>query len=474
MPSLDTALGGFASFGDLVSFGQASPLVPRAVYELAQLVGADLLDGYDRRAPMHLVVLLGPGDPPVEARVLILRVSDEARLRQAARGAALRIHRGWAAIGSPAAVTAVGPWALNELVSGPPPPLPTLQLRPPVLIDAGLDAQATAALAGATADGASAAMNAALLRALATALWQCDRVELTIDASGRGLALSLSLTPRDGTALASFTAAQRPSTFALMPRLPAPAATVYLGGRIAPGPYAADARALAEPWLGFLHHESEDLPSGVFVDNLLASATGEVALVQAELDPTSSSVAVAATVEPTTAARALWGIAARLRASPRRDLQPGLAAEISVTDESFSGVAITRTSVQLGHRTNESYVGLDGATLLFAYGPGARHHVAHLADPGRHHTPMPLALSSLVEAARTRGDSLLFTLDAAAYLPAATRDVGLADPRPPAPGDGIWLTLGATGRVLRIHAGLPAEQVRAFRLLSSLPEPEGW
>lgn len=476
VPTLETAIGAVGSFGDLLVPDEASPFSLTIAGRLAALLGAADLDGYARDRPMHLIVLMPPDAGAAPVPVLIVAVGDAARLRAGARGTGLRVQRGWAAIGPRAAVEAVAPWALNELVARPPPRLPTALILPAVIAVSGVAKGARAELdaLAAEAAGIDAAIATAGVDTFLDGMVQLERLQLTADASARGIALDVEVHPRAGSNLAAFIAAQRPSRFELFARMPPMAASAYLGGHVAAGPYARRLRWLTSLWLDTVHQESDDAATTALADELVDSATGEVALVQGPTAAGVSDIAAAAAVEPAVAAPVLAGLAARMRAAPRRAYAPEVNARVEVADERIGAATLLRTELRLamtGATAEQravlaglevpAFVGLDGAVGLLASGPGARRHVTHMIEAGRGAVrALPPAIGALVDDAQARGDSLIAVMDLAAHAAHTALDTGA--PRP-GTGDGIWISLGTRGAVLRVHAGASAAQLAAAR-----------
>ncbi len=279
LPSYQDLQGRLGAFADYMTPGEGARLARSLAQELAERLHVERLDGFDRHRPMHLVLLAPPDD--VSELVLVAAVGERELLQRSTRGAGLRVSKGWAVVGARAAVEATAPWALHELTGRPAPRVPTARVHPAVLRAANPDDYRNSLDSPLTDPylfGPVAYQFGWFGRAARLAFEQSDRIDLTVEISATALAFEATLTPRTGTALAAFTAAQQPSTFSLFEHLPRPAGGGYAGGRLATaGLDPEQLRRGVTWWLTQLLRREPDAAELARIDAWLGRG-GEVAL----------------------------------------------------------------------------------------------------------------------------------------------------------------------------------------------------
>jgi hypothetical protein len=201
----------------------ASPLAGSFVdqnaiaHGLAEMAEANGLDGADLAQPVWALLL----DPKRFAKpvVLVVAVADAARLKASAGGAAVVVKGRRALVGAQPAIDAVSAWAFGTLARVAP-------KRATLTIDVKRLAQAYEAEMRAGISEAAAALPglAAVLKAEVDAALelarQTEQLEIALDVGAPGATIDLTLKPVARSGFATFVAAQKGSSFALLGRLP--------------------------------------------------------------------------------------------------------------------------------------------------------------------------------------------------------------------------------------------------------------
>jgi hypothetical protein len=281
LPSLDGGLAGVRQFADAVQPGMSAMIVER---QLLAAAGVGSLDGAASDAPVHVLVV----DPTQHERpmAVVVGVSDANKLKAAAdaAGATIRARGGVAVVGPEPVVALVAEWALATLPTAKAPTAPTATAFSATLLAnyrtqiAGFGdtmKQTMAATAGGNATAGE--IMVAYANGIVWTLENSERLELVLDAGTAGASLTFAVTAKQGSPLAGFIAAQAPSDFALLAKLPAGGAPMVLAGSWRLGPLRADFLAFMEKILvGFY-----GAPASAEMTKLLTAwadaATGEIA-----------------------------------------------------------------------------------------------------------------------------------------------------------------------------------------------------
>jgi hypothetical protein len=228
--------GQIGKFADAVQPGAGAMATPANLMPpLAAAVGAPGLDGYATDRPLWVVGL----DPSVAGAsvVLVVAVGDEARLKGSVGGSAeLLVHGAYAAIGTRAALRAVGPWALSSLVTkAPPPELSVVVHLARFMKGQGARQMEAAMRSGAASGGRREGRQA--VEGMISVLHQVDRLEGSIVADASGLTVNGWVVPIAQSGLAAFAAAQQPTDYGFVARLPGDWPSMLYAGRLDLGPF---------------------------------------------------------------------------------------------------------------------------------------------------------------------------------------------------------------------------------------------
>jgi hypothetical protein len=281
LPTLDGGLAGVRQFADAVMPGASARINER---ELLAAAGAGSLDGAAGDAPVHVLLV----DPAKHERPLavVVAVADAGKLKAAAdaAGATIRARSGVAVVGPEPVVALVAEWALSELPRARPPTAPTATAFSAALlasyrtqIEGFGDSMKQTMAATAGGNATAGEIMVAYARGIVWALENSEHIELGLDAGTGAASLTFGVAARKGSPLAAFIAAQTPSDFALLGRLPTGAAPMVMAGSWHLGPLRADFLAFMEKILvGFY-----GAPASAEMTSLLGAwadaATGELA-----------------------------------------------------------------------------------------------------------------------------------------------------------------------------------------------------
>jgi hypothetical protein len=281
LPALDGGLDGVRLFADAVQPGMSAMINER---QLLAAVGAGSLDGADGNAPVHVLVV----DPARNERpmAVVVRVADANKLKAAAdaAGATIRAKDGVAVVGPEPVVALVADWALATLPGAQAPAAPTATAFSAALLAnyrtqiEGLGDSMKQTMAQTAGGNATAGeLMVAYANGIVWALENSEHIVLGLDAGVTTASVTFGVAAKKGSSLAAFIAAQTPSDFALLGRLPASPAPMVMAGSWHLGPLRADFLAFMEKILiGFY-----GAPASAEMTKLLGAwadaATGEIA-----------------------------------------------------------------------------------------------------------------------------------------------------------------------------------------------------
>ncbi len=460
LPSIDR-LGGVGDFADRIQPGSSVAVTAMLQPGLAELVGARGLDGIALGKPVRLVVLDPPGGSVTP--VLVVPVRDgKALARAVGPGAKVRTARGWAVIGPAPAVARVAPWVLATLVLEKAPAAPTAAVFPAAILAAHrtaidqLGPQMIAAMAA--VPGSSPELNdmmTTIADGLIEGLESSARFDLHIEATADLASIDLAATPRRSTRLHALVAAQQPSTFPLLSRLPLDGAMVVAAGRWASGPLRPAFQKLMEPLFEkSLGHPLDDGERAA-MNGMWDAVTGEIALT-AVMNPPAPSAGkpagrkqAAAPAGPPMSMAALYQVTdAKVAASHADKLAAALAGgsttdlggvklrmQISRDKAAIDGVKFIHSTMTFDYRglgaaeaarmratqgdRTEGRWGVWDDVMGFVGGPDSLAAARKLVAVSRGKAkagPLPAALAALVDDARAHRDSIVFVYDVGALI----------------------------------------------------------
>jgi hypothetical protein len=299
-------LDGASAFGNAIRPGTgivfADPVVD---HFLASTVGADGLAGLDRDHAQYLVLV---DDGAVRGAALVGTIADDAALTEQVPNTAILRDHGHAVIGARPVVDAIRAWALGTLAGQPGLGRPSatvyvgnlLTRHGPELVAARNKLVTTSMTGGDGTTRATTAMGVKALNALLAIGGDTEQVVVTFDADAGVASLDLAFVPRAGSALAKFVAAQRPSDFGLLRKLPAGPAPMIAAGGLRAGPYQGVLEAVVSSM--YAGADSKELVGPTIA--VMHAASGEFAMVGHSAGAGLQSVQVMTLEQPAVAERA--------------------------------------------------------------------------------------------------------------------------------------------------------------------------
>ncbi len=200
------------TFADAVSPGIGAFVTPLTFMQmLGGFTGANDMRGVDLNGPLYIVAL------DIKRIVLVVTMSSEAELRSSLEASKVEImvHQGFAAVGSVSALSAVGPYALSNLVTQPTTALPTLNLHIANIMNGPRSAMLKAEMSRQLRDaGAAPSVTETLLGALGSV----GVLRTSLDASAATATVHMTADVLGGP-LKTFLGKQRPADFSMMDRV---------------------------------------------------------------------------------------------------------------------------------------------------------------------------------------------------------------------------------------------------------------
>ncbi|ACY18899.1 hypothetical protein [Haliangium ochraceum] len=219
-----------AAFVDAVEPGAGTGISAELMLTVfSEEFGAISSAAIDLEKPLYLLFLDGFESQPV----LVAAVADGDALSEVLRDdIALRLHRGYAAIGPAEALSQVSAFALTRLRDRPLSPEPSVHLRSALL----MERYGTPMLAAMRSMGAQTPVQAQMLSAYADGVESLmnasESLRISIAPSPEGITVSFASDARPDTDMATFIAAQKPSPYALVGELAQPGDPVLFGGEL--------------------------------------------------------------------------------------------------------------------------------------------------------------------------------------------------------------------------------------------------
>ncbi|MBZ0237997.1 MAG: hypothetical protein K8M05_37135, partial [Deltaproteobacteria bacterium] len=413
VPSIDDDVPRLAAYLDQISPGLGAEL--RA--ELQEPLARGVIDG---SRPFHAVVLVPPPGEDEPDVLVVAATRDPAGLAKELAEEAedeesvARFAGEWAVMGKPAVIDRAFAWASTTLAAAPAPTRATA-----VLYAAPARARWEAELR-ASLDAPDSDVPAALREALLALVEQTEKVEAFAELVDGDLVVEVVLTPRADTTLARVLAAQRPSTFALLERLPLEQPLGAMAGHLALGDHSRQVEDLAVAFIGSaLAASSPELGQrlSALVETLFDVGTGEYAGVT---DIAAQAVLNAFGVRD--AARVGVALDRVVDATRKLPMPPGI--QLDVQRSTHAGVSVGVGTLFAGKvaAASGSWAAWDG-TVAFALTDPDGELLRATVDGTRTPRAVPADLARALADARRRGDSLLSLFD---VLPGDEYPIALA------------------------------------------------
>jgi hypothetical protein len=451
-------LAGFGTFADAVQPGFGAMLAPAQMLQgVAAIVGAPGLDGADLTKPLHLL-LLDPQKGGGQA-LLIVSVADKQKMAgTVGGGAVMQEHQGYAAIGSGAALQAASAYALSNLARTSPPKHPHAVIYMNRIMES-YGPQLDATLRQSMGQNPAAAEKMAA-ETMVKMLGSIERIEADLDASAQVANATFSVFPSKGSALASWSALQKPSDYTVAARLPAGSWLMVAAGRIDLGAMkgfwsdlaAAHGKPELAEWVGALGQESA------------------FALLAKE-DRTIRMAGLVAVADNAKAGQLVKDYVTKMAASPHA--MDSMQVKAKANAFKTGGASLHGITVQPGPQASpeekkqfekafgkagiKSYFGVASSWMVFSVDKdkGAKALAGKLVQNAKAKTPKS-ALAQTFEKAladsRTRNESGVMMFDLSAVAP---------DPAQ-AQGAEITVGFGFDGPVMRSRFSVPPATFRFF------------
>jgi hypothetical protein len=233
-------LNGLRAYLDAVQPGVSSFLSDDKVRAgLGELVGASSLTGLDPKSWSYVLVANVEGKP---AFALLGKVTDAKSFQASAGSTPTMLAGGWATIGAKPVLDRIGRYALATIATQPAPTRMAATVWLPHVIAQyarELGEVRTQMIAGFEQAGTASMRQfmTTYLDGLGSMSRELDKLVITLDVTSALATLEFALTARPGTRFATFVAAQRPTDYALLDRLPVTAASMLFVGHVEAGPY---------------------------------------------------------------------------------------------------------------------------------------------------------------------------------------------------------------------------------------------
>jgi hypothetical protein len=474
-----SALDGARDYANALQPGAGMMLTDDLIDRMvAPLVGARSLDGLDRASPSYLLVV--DAGPKVRGVALLGRVADPRALAAGAGTAFVRRDKGWAVIGPRAVVQQIAPYALHTLSREPAPAQPTATVYVQHAL-ARYDAQIQQGLVKIRSSmpaqsGAMAAMMKMYVDGLQAVVHDTDQLIVTVDADRDDAMLDVALVPRRGSPLARFVAAQRPSDFRILSKLPDGPAMVVFAGHFDSGPYHD----------GLMHFMAQIYGQGMPPDIIQAmgavmkAASGDIAMsmnmapgagmTMTELwgvtDERATDKGIRYALGRIGAGRTfdVMGIKSTLKAMPGTTTHDGVTLRGYEASYDLSHVTAAQRAgltAVIPAGGMQSLIGVFGGLGVVAMAPDSAAAAAAAIDAARgkgaHYAPSR-ELGRLLAASRARKESFVMVMDMVAF---ARMGGTLPVPAKAGPHVMVW-SMGFADHAAHLRLSLPAATTRAL------------
>jgi hypothetical protein len=188
-------------------------------------------EAFDLEKPLYLLMV----DGEVSPTVLVAAVADRDAIAGALpETAAMRMHRGYAAIGAPQALEQVAGYALTRLRDEPPPPALTFVVRLEQIMKRHGDTFTASLrmLSASMPDPSGQKLLDAYISLIEAMMQQSRSMRIALEPSAAGLTVNMVLDALPDTTMAAFAQAQAPSDYALVRETVTGQDDFFIGGRL--------------------------------------------------------------------------------------------------------------------------------------------------------------------------------------------------------------------------------------------------
>lgn len=428
-------------FADGVSAGAGAFITPLTFLQmLGSLVGGSSIEGLNLNAPLYVLVL------DSENVVLVATTGSEGALRSSVEGGQLEVmtHGGFAAIGAPAALTAVAPYALSNLVHQKAPSLPTVNFH------------VAKVMAGAQGDDVNGMIMDQLERlgtdknvmsALLDVLGNLSMMRVSLDASQRGVTLHMESDVTGGPVL-DFLGSQRPSDFSMMERVGTGPWGIAVAGRLDFSVFAPLLVAIGE---------AEANPILTQIAAQVPSLNGEMAFgINA---PESPEFAMGMDLTDAKGISQIVNALMSLASKQKNHEFDGMKATLKLASIKTRGGSLhelrakakTKQEIERYGKGNVSgFMGVAVNSLIVTFGKNAKKHAKILAAASGKISGKGTQLSAAIALAKSARESLLIAVDG----------LSLSGARPPKDVEPMVLGIGFENTTVRARVVVPMDHVK--------------
>ncbi len=479
--SLDQSLAGMAAFANELKPGIGGMISsPMVAMGLAQGAGAKSLMGVAWDKPLHAVVVHQVDAPP--ALVLVLTAADAKALREGAGTDVLVTMNGnTALVGRKAPLELVAPWVWGKL---------TVEAAPAELTVTGYMGNVNAAF-GMQIEAGIAQMEAALpaeqkqVAGMYRGMWDAlvadsDAVFMTASASATDATWVMGLNAKAGSKLAALAAAQKPNDFSLLRKVPARAATSFLVGSMAMGPYA-------ESFIGYI--EKVSAGNAAWTPLMRAMLAGDDVQFAGSFTTFTDQKGLISVGDAKTAADVVAKMHGALIASPSLAASGLLVKYDNIRKRMEGGIEVVSYDqrLEVDPASSQAAVMQGNPAVLemmrkssFAGAAVSKYMVYELSSTGQPSAiatsiaaamapdadapPVAGEVEAILARARAHGDSFVMAYDLTAFVPMMLAAGGLLPPAVATPGPfaPIEMGFGATGSAIQMRVSATSASAKAM------------
>jgi hypothetical protein len=468
-----STLRGLQAYAESIEPGAGAQLTDQVMRgALAGAIGVSSLDGVDPAAWVHVLIA------DEKRLALLVKVADAKALSANAGPNQVMVDGGWAVIGPRPLVQQLAPYALGAIATRPPPATPTATVYLPHVLaryKAPITEFRKQFLAGMAQAGAGTMgpLLESYYDGFMSVARDTERVIVSLEATATVAAVDFAMVPRPGSRLARFVAAQQPSDYALIGKLPKGNATFVLAGRFETGPYrdsmldvmaamygtraGAELRAalgaVFKATTGEIAMTMTMTPGGGMTMTQLfgvadASAADKAIVRTLDLFKTGRTMTIAgmsATTKSHAATSTYDGVTLR-RYDTTYDLSKVPAAQRAAMEASVNAMG-RATQIATFDSLGLLVIAPDSAAEAGRTIDAARGKATRLAPPP--------AITDLLAGSRGRKDSLVFVMDLGGFMTMITgANIG-AQP--------VVMSVGFADRNAHFRFAAPAASVRAIK-----------
>jgi hypothetical protein len=445
-------LDGVRTFASSIKPGAGAMLSTE--FLVTQATGMSL-DGLDTTGPVHVLYV---DTPAAQGFAVVARVADPKLLPA---GTATKNH--WAIVGDKPLVRQVRRWAFATLdVTSVPPELVATIYPGAVLRRYKQDIAATRKASTIAAAGLPPGIMDSYWDMLLGFANDTEQLEIRVDVDTAVIGVDLAFVPKRRTRLARFVRLQKPSQFELLARLPASTSIMIGAGRLVFGPYR---KGMLE-MISQVYAELGGPKLAPAISTLLDAMSGDVAMAAAFDAKTGMALDALYALDDARRADAAIAKLIALVAKPTSftlgEVTTTTQAVAGTTQHAGATIRAYDTTTTGGppnplmpKGTSRSQLAVLDDVLVFVTDHSMPRAIDAARGKGAHLEPTA-AQTKLLDRARHRHDSFVFTMDLGALMKA------MATPTQLPADSNLMFSLGFTGGAAHLYFALPTQIVRSL------------